>query len=508
MKFCPKCGVTVKEEAKFCHNCGCTLTSKLNNVIKINKAKKLQDEESQDEAYTLSYKSQDIKSALQQKVQTNNSSNSSNNSNNNSNSNSNSNSNNSNNSSRILIAGIIIVCVIVGVFVYVGKTISDPKREVTSFQNAVSKNDAAALSKMLYTSDERMKLTSDSVGPILQSFKTTPSDFSDVINNLSNQAINLKDGGTENQTSNLYITKVGSTLLFFPKYKIAVKPTYFTITSDVEGADILINGKQIAKTDSKNFSKQIGPYIPGTYTIIGKASGDFGDIHNQTKVDSLSTKDQSNTVDALKGLYIHVSSDYNNNKVYINGKDTGKSVNSGDIIGPIASGSNIYAITGYNGTQIKSSYSNLSDGAKTVYFDYSTQEDTVEQQKSDISNMVTGYSYALASALTNGDTKSLQAYMYPGSKLYNQQMDNVKNYYKDNNSFNEQYDSAVVNSYKMDEDSKSGTVNTTEVYDINEHADDPNSEAQTKTYENVYKFQYNDTTHSLQLSERISAIEK
>lgn len=476
MNFCPKCGTTIKEGAKFCRNCGHALASKSNDVMEINETKDLEDVT---ESFT--EKSPYIKSILREKFL-------------------------KNAHSKVLIAGIIIIFILIGAFVYVGKIITDPKGAVVAFQNAATKNDASSLSKILYSSDERINLTSPNVAPLLQSFKTTPSEFSDVITNLNTQAINLKNGGTENQTSNLYITKVGTTWIFFPKYEIAVKPTFLTVTSDVQGADILVNGKEIAKTDSNNFSKQLGPYIPGTYTVVGKAKGDFGDIHNETKIDFLNSNNQSNTVDALNGIYLQVSSNYDKNEVYINGKDTGKSVNSGDTVGPVASGSNVYAIASYNGSQIKSSYSNISDENKTIYFDYSKQQNASDQQKSDINNMVTGYSYALASALSSGNTTSLQQYMYPGSDLFNKQLSNVKSEY--NGNFYEQYDSAVVNSFTMAQDGKSGTVDTTEVFDINENVKDYNSRAQTKIYENVYKFQYNNTTQSFQLSERVSAVEK
>lgn len=361
----------------------------------------------------------------------------------------------------------------------------------------------------MYTSDGRINLTSDNVDPLLKSFKNTPSELSSTISNLNSQAINLKNGGIENENFNLYITKVGRTLIFFPKYKIAFKPVFLTLTSNVKGADILINGKKIAKTDNENFSKQFGPYVPGLYTISGKASGSaLGNMYNQTKVDLLSDKKQSSSIDVLKGLYLEVTSDYDNNEIYINGKDTGKSVNSGDKIGPIASGSNVYGVINYNGEQIKSSSSNISDDDSTINFNYSKQGETPEQQQSDINNMITGYASALADALTSGNTNQIELYMYPGSKLNNQQMGNINSYYKGNNNFYEKYDSAVVNSYKMDTDGKSGTVDATEVYDINENYDGTNSQTRTRTFENIYKFKYNDTTQSYQLTERTSAVEK
>ncbi|WP_187115159.1 zinc ribbon domain-containing protein [Clostridium tyrobutyricum] len=403
---------------------------------------------------------------------------------------------------------IVGVVVFVIVFAIAGSIITSPKRAVMAFENSVNDNDSEKLGKILYTSDKRLKFTSNSVEPIFKTFKTTPSEFTDLIENLNNQVSTLKDGGSENKTCNLYISKVGRTLLIFPKYKIAVNPVFMTITSSVKGADILLDGKKIAKADSENFSKQIGPYIPGTYDVEGKSNGNFGEMDNKIKVDFIKLKQQNKTVNALKGLYLQVSSDYNNNKIYINGKDTGKTVNTGDKIGPIASGASIYGIINYNGHQVKSSVYTLLDNDNAIVFDYSSEGRDPEQEKKDINDMITQYASTLADALTDGNTSELINYMYPGSKFYTEQMNNINSYYKNNSNFYEKYDSAVINSYKMAPDGKSGTVDATEVYDINEHYNDFDSQFSTRTFENVYNFKYNDTAKAYQLTERVSAVEK
>lgn len=476
MKFCPKCGAGVKGEAEFCHNCGYNLKAKSsNNESNTAEDDKFEDSENkEEEVHEFKYKLGNIKSVLKNKI----------------------------------LIGIIIACVFVIIFICIGKTITSPEKTVVSFQSAVDKSDTGALTKILYTTDERLDLKSDNVKPVLESFKNAPSELSSTISNLNNQAVNLKNGGVEDQNSNLYIKKVGRTLIFFPKYKIAFKPIFLTLTSNVKGADILVNGNKVAKADSENFSKQVGPYIPGMYNVEGKAYGDFGEMDNKTKVNFISDKKQSQTVEALKGIYLKVDSNYADNEVYINGKDTGKSVNSEDTIGPVASGASVYAIINYNGEKVKSSSLNLSDSDSTIDFDYSKQGETPEQQQSDINNMIMGYTSTLADALTSGNANQLQSYMYPGSKIDKQQMDNINSYYKGNNNFYEKYDSAVVNSCKMDSDGKSGTVDVTEVYDINENYGGLDSQTKTRNFENIYKFKYNNTTQSYQLTERTSAVEK
>lgn len=476
MKFCTKCGAKLGESGNVCPNCGYDSVS--HEYVKTEETPdNLDKDEDMDRTSTID--SHEIHDVM------------------------------GNSKKRKVLVGSAVAVVFIVVFIFIGKFIGSPERAVAVFQNAAGKNDTEALSKVLYTYDGRLKITPEGVKPLLKTFKTVPSEFTDVVNNLNSQVSNLKNGGVENKASNLYVTKAGRTLLFFPKYKIAVNPVFLTVTSNIKGADIMLDGRKIANTDSESFSKQFGPYIPGIYSIQGKADGAFGEMNSNVKVDFIKDKKQRETVNALKGLYLRVNSNYTNNQVYIDGKDTGKFVNPGDKIGPIAAGSNIYSVINYNGQKIKSAAGDLSDNDFTIYFDYSSSNgEDPEQQKNAVDDMITGYSSALANALTYGEAGELVNYMYPGSKLYSQQMKNINSYYKGNNNFYEKYDSAVVNSYKMDPDGKSGTVNATEVYDINEHYGESDSQDNTRTFQNVYKFKYNDTSKSYQLTERTSAAEK
>lgn len=264
----------------------------------------------------------------------------------------------------------VIALVIVILFVIIGRTIANPQRTVSAFEDAVNKNDTEALSKIMYSYDKEFNITSDNVKPLLDDFKAAPSQFREEINDLHNQALNIKNGEQESKKSQLYITRSGKIMVFFPRYKISFKPAFLTVTSSVEGAEILVNGNTVGKVDSKKFSRQLGPYIPGIYNVRGKANGDFGNMESNINVDFIKNKKQKETVNALKPLYLKVNSNYANNAIYINGKYTGKSVNSGDKIGPIASQSNIYAMTSYNGKMFKSSNLKLSDTCNTINLKY------------------------------------------------------------------------------------------------------------------------------------------
>lgn len=471
MKFCTKCGTKIEDEGNICPNCGYDSISK----SYVN-SETTADNDDMDQ--TSSLDTERIRSLFTDLK------------------------------SRRIIIGVIALVVFTTGFVFLGRFLSNPFRCVSKFQNAVNSNDIQALSGVMYTSDSRLKMTEENLKPVVKSFKTTPSEFTDIMNNLNTEALSIRNGGIVNKKSSLYIKKVGNIMLFFPKYKVTFNPVFLTVTSTVKGADILINDKKQLQTDSSSFSKQFGPYVPGTYKIEGRANGAFGQMDNTVNVDFIKNGIPSTKVNVLNGIYLDVNSKYTKNEVYINGRDTGKSVNSGDRIGPIASGADIYAVMNYNGEKIKSSVSKLSDSDTSVYFDYEEDGEDPEEKKNEISAMIVGYASSLANTLTYGDKSQLVNYMYPGSKFYTQQMDRIDKYYGQDSHFYEKYDSAVVNSYKMNPDGKSGTVYATEVYEINEDYSEMDSKPNTKTFHTAYKFQYNDTIKTYQLTERMESSAK
>lgn len=64
----------------------------------------------------------------------------------------------------------------------------------------------------------------------------------------------------------VYVTSVGRRFFFFPDYKIAMKPLSLTITTNVNGMDILLNNKKVTTSDSENFKTTVEHLPRASYT--------------------------------------------------------------------------------------------------------------------------------------------------------------------------------------------------------------------------------------------------
>ena len=78
-----------------------------------------------------------------------------------------------------------------------------------------------------------------------------------------------------NSSDNSYVKKVGRKFLFFPDYRVALKPMSLTIKTNVNQVDVLLNKKKIAISDSEDYSFTLGrlPIADYTASILGSYNG-------------------------------------------------------------------------------------------------------------------------------------------------------------------------------------------------------------------------------------------
>src|SRR5699024_940422 len=65
--------------------------------------------------------------------------------------------------------------------------------------------------------------------------------------------------------------------VIFDEYKLSLNPVYVNVSTNYKDTDIVANGEVILTTEKENFNGEVGPLIPGEYTI--EASYDTGLFH-------------------------------------------------------------------------------------------------------------------------------------------------------------------------------------------------------------------------------------
>lgn len=483
MKFCTKCGKEVKEEQTFCTYCGNQLSNESTNKTQpIKQPIEETIEETKEETIgeTKEETKEEINSTIELKeypkfydklTQ----------------------------KSKIVIAVVTVLIVAIVVVVFIGNSLSDPKKLETRFQNDVISNNTTDLANILYCNDGRLTVTSSNISPLLDYFKNNPSKYDEVIQNLNNDVLRPKDISNLNIASSntLTLTSVGKKFLLFPSYKINVKPSFVEITTTVKDVTFSINNNQIGKSDTDKSTKEFGPYIPGTYSILASYKGKYVTLNKPYPVDLMTTNNGIAKLSVFDDMnYLNITSDYPDAEIFVNAKDTNVKVKDAANFGPVDSSAKIYAINLVGGKTLKSGQYSATNGVTDINISFEDSSNALNDVKTQLNDLLGYYSSALAQAINTNNSSLIDPYVTPGSEFYKQQQVNIPGSYEGGDQ--ESFIAANISSYDISDDSLSGSITTSESYNVITK----DGISSNKTYNHVYKFQYNIDTASYQFIHR------
>ncbi|MGH4123101.1 MAG: zinc ribbon domain-containing protein [Clostridium sp.] len=466
MKFCTKCGHEVKEEKLFCTFCGNNL-SKENINEDINETlNKIEPEYDNNSTTITSEKSpvSNFKVSKKSKI------------------------------AMVLIAILIITVIAV---VKVGNSLSDPNRLVTRFEKAVASNNVSDLATIMYSTDSRLKIDSKSITPLLSYFKSNPSYFNDVIQKLKEDALTPKDINSLSIASSntLTLASKGKTFFIFPNYKISIKPSFIDITTTVKDVTFSINNTQIGKSDTDKSTKQFGPYIPGTYSVLANYKGKYITLSKPYPVDLVSTSNGISKLNVFDDMtYLNISSDYSDAQIFVDGKNVNVKVKDANAFGPIDSSTKIYATYVNAGKTLKSEEYSASNGTVDLHLSFQHSKDAQSNVENQLKDLLRYYTSYFTEAVNTNNVSLINPYVASGSSLYKEQQLYIPKTFAA--GIKESIISADITDYSISDDSKSGSVTASEVYTI--VAKDGTSS--NKSFKYVYKFLYNDSTSSYQFT--------
>lgn len=392
----------------------------------------------------------------------------------------------------ISIAGVLFAFLIA--FFLIGSSMSKPSDVVSKFQKAVSSDNKAQLVDMLYCTDSRLKIDENSVQPLITYFNDNPSYLNKVVNQLNNEAANSNE--IFDSKAKFDIVYTGKKYLFFKNYKIAIKPSFISVRTGIKDVEFSLNGTQIAKSDSKNFSKQLGPFIPGKYKLNANYKNSFQALNESRNIDFINSNEDNINVEVFTDLcYVNINSDYENAEIFLNNKDTGIKAKDAINFGPLSSNSVIYGVASVNGQKLRSSDYVVKTGDNYAKLDFTQSQNNMAMDQYKMRNLIYWYTYYFTEAVNSGDFEIIENYLYPGSSLYNEQKSYVATTYE--KGIKEDIKSFNVTSYNISDDKMSGTVSTEEVYNIYQK---DSTEPSTKTFHYTYTFMYNEEFSGYQLS--------
>lgn len=297
------------------------------------------------------------------------------------------------------------------------------------------------LAKQLTSTDPSLKITNDSVKPMVTYFKNNRKSLASLASALKSNSSNDYD---------MQFVKTGKVWLFFDKYKIQIPSIYATLTTNHRNVKLSVNGKKVATSNKTNYEHKIGPYVPGTYTLTAKGTVSGHKITNKGNY-YLQASGATYDLD-LRTISFTVTG-APNTTVYLNGEKEGQINSSGTLALNDVPWSNRMMLSGkYKvGSQtLTSKKTNVSNAESTdvdLKFANVMSKDSASDYLSNIFSIID--SYTLTGDLSDTsfyDHRSLDDYFVNGtdSTDYKELIQMAKGYYDNDDIWSVSYEPTVL----------------------------------------------------------------
>lgn len=185
----------------------------------------------------------------------------------------------------------LIVCGVVLALLFGGykaeESLTSKERLIQKFESALHEKDAEALSKIITSNDKKLKIDKKSVKSLLAYFEEYPDAANDVISVVKNQSV-MMDGKVSSieaadfsGTNMVNLEKKGKQFFLYDHYQLTIAPIYLMIGTNYKDTILYMDDKKIAKADSAQFEKTVGPFLPGVHTLKAALKTDFIDLETK-----------------------------------------------------------------------------------------------------------------------------------------------------------------------------------------------------------------------------------
>src|SRR5690554_6723526 len=233
MKFCKHCGKELQSGVEFCKNCGKPV-AKADSKVKQPKEKQ----------QSLVAKFQSLPKAHKLTIS--------------------------------IVSGVILLFII---FAFVVNYMTSSERLVKKFHAAVIEDNYDALGNLVV-----FDKTGEKIGSLHAEALADRIDEQDRLSDLVAHFENQNKELTSSKGPIVNLQKEGC-FLFFDCYQITAKAYYADASSNLDGAEVFLDGEKIAVIDHSKEDQKIGPFVYGSYDLEATFKNDFVEFHEEDPLD-------------------------------------------------------------------------------------------------------------------------------------------------------------------------------------------------------------------------------
>ncbi|NER42477.1 zinc-ribbon domain-containing protein [Bacillus megaterium NBRC 15308 = ATCC 14581] len=385
----------------------------------------------------------------------------------------------------ITISAIAAAAILGGTYYGIDKTMMAPKAVSEGFISAVKSNDVDKAKKYVNDGQIQLEANDEQTKAFITYLHENPDVMKSISEGLTADSKDLElDVPSEGHSSYAKLEQDGKKWGIFDHYTVEVNSVYAKVQSTEDATAVYIDDQK-AGTINSNSTKKIGPFLPGTHTIKGEIKNEYGKVENEQTVEGTDDTELNVSFD-WSDHAVHLSSDYSDARLFVNGKDTNTEIGNVDYLGPLPlDGSvKIYAERHFDSGKKKTEEVSIRKGMKDIALNFDREstaeastatkeeEPAAKDSKADsssrvstsqVSNFIEQYMYATISSINSEDFSIAEPFIDSNGPKYKEQKEYTA--YLINKGITEDLLSFKVNKVtKMD--GPMYKVYTTEEYEI------------------------------------------
>lgn len=328
----------------------------------------------------------------------------------------------------MLIAIVVVLLSLLGTHFYFSQQYK-PEKTVETFEKAVSTKDQKQLAKIVNEGQNKVSVTEKEMESYI-TYLTKENNFSSLMKDLKEQSIIIGNDGTPKPVTDQYGNK--ALLLkestkkkwgIYKQYVIEVIPFQLKVSANFPNTSVSMNGKKVKTIKKEDNYVSLGYIIPGNVHLEAICEGEYSTFELKDTIDfSIAENNVIQHELEFEGTYITIESNYEDGKIFVNGKDAKVNVADASEFGPLATDGSvkIFAERTFP-TGVKKSNTVTVDGDSYMYLEFKEAEtEAVDDPKEELNSLMNGYISSNMDAINYGDFSYVSNYLDPSGPAYKQ----------------------------------------------------------------------------------------
>ncbi|EIT84273.1 hypothetical protein A374_15843 [Fictibacillus macauensis ZFHKF-1] len=355
-----------------------------------------------------------------------------------------------------------------------------PEATIATFQQAIKSDDIATVKEMLIQGQPDLTVSDEMIRNFIN-YAKKENGVKASLASLEKQAQQKNDADViipvlgSNEPKWFELKRDGTRWLFFSNYQLVVKPLTVDVSSNYDHTNVYCDGTKKATITKKDQPVTLRSLLPGDHKLKVVYHGEYTTLQAEKTLPMNEANDAKLKIDVpVEGEFVTLTSNYDDARLFINGKDSGKTVAELHELGPIATDGSLslYAEKKFDVGTVKSETVTVrSSGPVALPIDYkkptsgdSPPSDAVKPTSDEaIEQFMLSYTTASVASLNETNFSLAEPYIDPKGPHYNEAMRYVQHVEKE--GFKEQLDDFKVT--KIDRSKPNQLlVSTKEAYTI------------------------------------------